>query len=121
MGMHYDNGAGSLHSNSGIHHHHQQQAGVQRVHGKTSWDKDTCMEEEDQGKNKMEADSTDSMYGDDDEQQPYDNKEDDDQQQSHTNSNTELQSIIGRTTSMCFHSKATSTHPHSNAELHNGC
>jgi hypothetical protein len=117
----HDNGeAVSLHSNSGNHHRHQQQAGVQRVHGKTSWD--TGMEEEeDDGKDIVEADSTDdSMYGDDGQQQPYDNKGDVDQQQSHHNSNTELQSIIRRTTSASYHSNATSNHPHSYAELHNG-
>jgi hypothetical protein len=121
MSIRHDNGeAVSLHDNSGNHHRHQQQAGVQRVHGKTSCDtdKDTDMEEEDEGKEIVEADSTGSIYGDGGQQQAYDSKGDDDQQQSHRNSNTELQRIFGRTTSASYHSNTTSTHPHSNAELH---
>jgi hypothetical protein len=86
MGIHHDNGETvslhgnnnhrrhpqqqGVHSNRGNQHRHQQQAGVQRVHGKTSWgtDKDTGMEEEeDEGKDNVEADSTENVYGDDDE------------------------------------------------------
>jgi hypothetical protein len=66
MGIHHDNGeAVSLHGKSNYHRYPQQQG----VHSMTSWDTG-IEEEEDEGKDNVEANSADNVYGDDDEQRP---------------------------------------------------